>query len=107
MFEIEQATEEYCKNNNKSIVILGLPVARSELNEIELIQANVQEEVARKNETLKMKDVKILMEKSWQTLQWKNGCTGEWIFLHRMPTVPPLIICESRSSRRFRKRARI
>ena len=37
VFEIEQATEQYCKKNNKSIVILRLPVAHSEPNAIELI----------------------------------------------------------------------
>ena len=37
VFEIEQATEEYCKKNNKSIVILQLPVAHLELNAVELI----------------------------------------------------------------------
>ena len=41
VFEIEQATEEYCKN--RSIVILQLPVAHLELNARELIQANVKE----------------------------------------------------------------
>ena len=61
------------KKNNKSMVILRLPVAHLEMNTVELIWANVKGEVVRKNKTLKMKDVKRRWKKPWQTLQWKNG----------------------------------
>ena len=37
VFEIEHATEEYCKKKSKSIVILQLPVAHLELNAVKLI----------------------------------------------------------------------
>ena len=60
----------------------------------------------RKNKTFKMKDVKMLVEKALANItmeEWVNAINththrklkksiGEWIFLHKMPTNPPLII---------------
>ena len=89
---------------NKSIVILRLPVAHSELIAIELIWANVKGEVAKKNKTFKMKDVKMLMEKALASAtveEWVNAIKHTekvekeyWRmdFLHKMPTTLPLII---------------
>ena len=89
---------------DKSIVILRLPVAHSELNAIDLIWANVMGEVARKNKMFKMKDVKMLMEKalaSFTVEEWVNAIKHTekveeeyWRmdFLHKMPTTLPLII---------------
>ena len=89
---------------NKSIVILQLPVAHLELNAVKLIQANVKGEVAWKNKTFKMKDVKMLIEKALAKVtvkEWANAIKHTekveeeyWRmdFLHKMPTTPPLII---------------
>ena len=104
VFEIEQATGEYCKKNDKSIVFLRLPVAHSELNAIELIWANVKGEVTRKNKTFKMKDVKMLMEKALANVEveeWVNAIKQTekveekyWRmdFLLKMPITLSLII---------------
>ena len=85
-------------------MILQLPVAHLELNVVKLIKANVKGEVAWKNKTFNMKDVKMLIEKAlakFTVEEWENGIKHTekveeeyWrmVFLHKMPTTPPLII---------------
>lgn len=75
-YELEKVTEEYCRCNNKVVKILRLPVGHSELNAIELIWAQVKNEVARKNVTFKITDVKALMEEALENVNagnWKKA----------------------------------
>ena len=61
-FELKRITRKFCEENNRTVTVLRLPAAHSELNAIELIWALCEGEVARKNTTFKMADVKRLME---------------------------------------------
>ena len=51
---------------------MRLPVGHSELNPIELIWAQVKTEVAKKNVTLKMSDVKVLVEEALGNVTAEN-----------------------------------
>ena len=103
-YELETLVEDYCKENFKSIALLRLPVAHSELNAIELIWAQVKREVARNNTTFKMKDVKTHMEKAMANVkpaQWKKAMNQvikveneywKTDFLDKLVTVEPVVI---------------
>ena len=75
-YELEELTKRYCQKHNKDISILRLPVGHSELNAIELIWAQVKTEVAKKNTTFKLKDVKELMANALNNVtpeNWKKA----------------------------------
>ena len=75
-YELEELTKRYCEKNKKDISIFRLPIGHSELNAIELIWAQVKTEVAKKNTTFKLKDVKELMENALKNVtpeNWKKA----------------------------------
>ena len=75
-YELEELTKRYCEKNKKDISIFRLPIGHSELNAIELIWAQVKTEVAEKNTTFKLKDVKELMENALKNVtpeNWKKA----------------------------------
>lgn len=66
-------TDEMAKNNNK--IVLRLPPYHCELNPIELIWAQIKSEVASKNKTFKLAEVKELVLKALENVSsthWKN-----------------------------------
>ena len=71
-YRLEKITKRYCEENQKDIRILRLPVGHSELNAIELIWAQVKTEVAKKNTTFKIADVKNLVEQALDNVSSEN-----------------------------------
>lgn len=71
-YALEEITKRYCLKNKKDIYILRLPVGHSELNAIELIWAQVKTEVAKKNTTFKIKDVKSLVTEALSNVSAAN-----------------------------------
>ena len=72
---LEEITERFCQMYGKDIKILRLPVGHSELNPIELIWVQVKSEVARKNTSFKIADVKCSMSNALQgvtRLNWSK-----------------------------------
>ena len=73
---MEKSTSEYYEREKKDIKLLRLPVGHSELNPIELIWAQMKNEVARKNVTFNITDVKKLMEEAMAHVtpnNWKKA----------------------------------
>ena len=73
---IEKITQEYCSESGKNIQVIRLPIAHSELNPIELIWANVKNQVAKRNVTFKMTDVKRLVNEALANVtpeNWKDA----------------------------------
>ena len=92
---IEKITQEYCSESGKNIQVIRLPIAHSELNPIELIWANVKNQVAKRNVTFKMTDVKRLVNEALANVtpeNWKDAVTplklrtnsGKWILVHHV-----------------------
>ena len=63
-YVLEKITKEYCLTSGKYIEILRLSIGHSELNPIELIWAQVKNEVARNNVDFNMATVKELTLKA-------------------------------------------
>lgn len=59
-YVLEHMTGEYCRMNDKNIEIIRLPIGHSELNPIELIWAQVKNEVARRNTKFNVSTVQQL-----------------------------------------------
>lgn len=70
---MKYVTDEIAKNNNKTV--LRLPPYHCELNPIELVWAQIKNEVAAKNTTFKYNDVKNLLENAIKNVtseKWRN-----------------------------------
>lgn len=70
---IKYATDEMAREKN--ITVLRLPPYHCELNPIELVWAQIKSEVARKNKTFKLADVKILLNEAISNVtanDWKK-----------------------------------
>ena len=65
-YRLQEITERFCQMYGRDIKILRLPDGHSELSSIELLWAQVKSEVARKNTTFKIVDVKCLMNNALQ-----------------------------------------
>ena len=76
-YKHEEETAEYCSESGKSIELLRLPVAYFELNPIELISVHIKSEVARKNVTFKVSDVKYLVDKAIKDVTRRNWMKAE------------------------------
>ena len=73
---MEKSTSEYYEREKKDIKLLRLPVGHSELNPIELIWAQMKNEVAQENVTFNITDVKKLMEEAMAHVtpnNWKKA----------------------------------
>ena len=60
-YALESITSEFCKDNEREIYILRLPIGHSEFNAIELIWAQSKNEVAAKNVRFNLTETKKLM----------------------------------------------
>ena len=72
-YVLERLTQDFCIESGRDIQILRLPIGHSELNPIELIWAQVKNEVARKNRDFNITGVQKLVEEALG-----NVTAGNW-----------------------------